>query len=49
MSVAEKRAYVVALRRAHECGGVFAEEDRPVLERVAVLQEEVRDEFAPSA
>jgi hypothetical protein len=49
MSVPEKRAYVTALRRARESGGVFAEEDRPILERVAVLREEVRNEFAASA
>jgi hypothetical protein len=49
MSLPEKRAYVAALRRARESGGVFAEEDRPILERVAALREEVRDGLEASA
>jgi hypothetical protein len=43
MSVDEKRSYVWALRRARDTRE-FAEEDRPILERVGTLREEVTDE-----
>jgi hypothetical protein len=46
MSVPEKRAYVAALRRALQAEGVFADEDRPIVERAEALYGEVRDELA---
>ncbi len=42
MTYEEIKTYEAALRRAREAGG-FVEEDRPILERVEELREEVRN------